>query len=291
MSKVLVTGASGQLGQTFQSLAARYSEYEFLFVDRKNFDLENTQQISDFLKNNPIDFLINCAAYTASDKAEEERELAHRINAEAVKRLALLSQEYSFRLITFSSDYVFDGKQNTPYGENTLTEPLNVYGESKVAGENAVLNYTSDGIVLRVAWIYSGFAKNFVKTILHHAQNKKELRVVYDQVGTPTYAETIADTVLKVLPKIDNTKPEVYHLSDLGVASWYDLAHEAVAMMGIDCKIIPILSDEYPSSVARPAYSVMDKAKIQRDFNIELPYWRDSLRKCIEEIKREGVTQ
>ncbi|WP_345972466.1 dTDP-4-dehydrorhamnose reductase [Sulfurimonas diazotrophicus] len=289
MSKVLITGATGQLGQAFQKVAGRYSEFEFLFVDRSTFDIENNQQISDFIKNNPIDFLINCAAYTASDKAEEESERAHRINADAVKQLALLSQENSFRLITFSSDYVFDGKQNTPYLENTLTEPLNVYGQSKVAGENAVLNHTANGVVLRVAWIYSSFAKNFVKTILHHAQNKKELRVVYDQVGTPTYAETIADTVLKMLPKLDNTTPEIYHLSDLGVASWYDLAHEAVAMMGIDCNIIPILSDEYPSNVMRPAYSVMDKTKIQRDFNIELPYWRDSLRECIDEIKARGI--
>jgi dTDP-4-dehydrorhamnose reductase len=285
--KILVTGAKGQLGKEIEAISKEYKQFEFLFTDVEELDITNKQKVDDFFEaNSSVSYLINCAAYTAVDKAEDEPDKALLINATASKYLAEACKKWDILPIHISTDYVFDGTANQPVDEDTPTNPRSVYGETKLLGEKAMLQTMPDAIVIRTSWLYSRFGKNFVKSILHYGAERGELNVVFDQTGTPTHAADLARTILTILEKTykqpEFWKPGVYHYSNEGVCSWYDFAVVSVQLAGIDCKISPVTSDQYPQKASRPAYSVLNKAKIRSTFDISIPYWVDSLKNYFE---------
>ena len=281
MLNVLVTGSKGQIGSEIEVLSINYM-YNFFFTDRENLDITNQMDINDFIEVNSIDIIINCAAYTAVDNAEEEKVLADKVNHQAVNYLARISKEKNIKLIHISTDYIFDGTNFIPYIETDIVNPKGIYGKTKLAGE-LVLQKTNpkNSIIIRTSWIYSSFGANFVKTMLRLCKEKESLGIVFDQVGTPTYAKDLARVILEILPKIENSKVEIYHYSNEGVISWYDLAKEIIRMAKIECKINPIETKEYPTSAKRPHYSVLNKRKIKEKFNIQIPFWKDSLDECL----------
>lgn len=275
---VLVTGANGQLGQEIQANKERQSNY--FFTDAEVLNITQKDAIEAFVVQNRIGLIVNCAAYTNVDKAEEDVALCEAINHSAVAHLASVCKEHNISLIHISTDYVFGGTKNTPYSETDPTKPLGVYGRTKLAGEEAIQQAEIDHLIIRTAWLYSlHFGHNFVKTITKLSAERAELKVVFDQVGTPTNAAALANFIVQA---VENSwyknKREVYHFSEQGVCSWFDFATEIVRLTGNDCKVLPCRSDEFPSKVTRPAYSVLDKAKIKKDFGYEIPYWRDSLK-------------
>lgn len=281
MSNILITGSNGQLGSSIKELSSNY-DFNFFFTDKRNLDITNEEEIKNFVYTNSIDTIINCAAYTAVDKAEEDKENADKVNRKAVKKLAKISKENSIKLIHISTDYVFDGKGYKPYLEEFQARPQSVYGQTKLDGEIEMLHINPhNSIIIRTSWIYSSYGKNFVKTMLNLGKQKKVLGVIYDQVGTPTYARDLALTILEILPKINNKKVEIYHYSNEGVLSWYDFAKEIMKMAKLKCDINPIETYQYPTPAARPYYSVLNKIKIKTKFDIEIPYWKDSLDKCL----------
>lgn len=288
MAVILVTGASGQLGNEIRILSKNYSGYEFIFTDIENLDITNESEVYDFVIKSSPDWIINCAAYNFVDKAETEAEKAFQVNSHSVGNLVRAIRNTDRRLIHVSTDYVFDGNANTPYNENSETNPLSVYAKSKRAGEeNALTHHAS--MIIRTSWLYSSFGNNFVKTILKNAAEKEFLKVVFDQVGTPTYAADLASAILTIVAGvIRNNKafnPGIYHYSNEGVCSWYDFACEIVSMAGSVCRVIPILSSEFQSKVKRPSYSVLDKSKIKENYGLEIPYWKDSLKHCIKLLR------
>lgn len=288
MAIILVTGASGQLGNEIRVLSKNYSGYEFIFTDIENLDITNESEVNEFVNKSGPDWIINCAAYNFVDKAETEEEKAFMINSHSVGNLARAIKNTDRRLIHVSTDYVFDGDANTPYNENSKTNPISAYARSKRAGEeNALTHHAS--MIIRTSWLYSSFGNNFVKTILKNAAEKEFLKVVFDQVGTPTYAADLAAAIMTIVAGvIRNQKafiPGIYHYSNEGVCSWYDFACEIVSMSGSGCRVIPILSGEFPSKVKRPSYSVLDKSKIKENYGLEIPYWKDSLEKCINLLR------
>ena len=284
MAVILVTGSGGQLGSEIKAASANYYGYDFIFTDIDSLDISSPEQTLSFISHNSPDWIINCAAYNFVDKAESEPEKALTVNAGAVRNLAEAVKGSAARLIHISSDYVFDGKSNVPYREDAETNPQGAYARSKLEGEKAALVHNGT-MVIRTAWLYSSYGDNFVKTILSKAKGNDSLKVVYDQTGTPTYAADLAETILNIVSGVIRNRiaftAGIYHYSNEGVCSWYDLAVEIVKEAGLDCRIIPILSSEYPSKVNRPAYSVLDKSKIKETYNIDIPHWRDSLRRCI----------
>lgn len=288
MALILVTGASGQLGNEIRVLSRNYSGYEFLFTDLDELDITDESAVNDFVGQSAPDWIINCAAYNFVDKAETEEEKAFLVNSIAVRNLAGALRNTDGRLIHVSTDYVFDGAANTPYNENSGVNPLSVYARSKRAGEENALTHPYS-MVIRTSWLYSSFGNNFVRTILKHAAEKEFLKVVFDQVGTPTYAADLASAIMTIAARvIRNQKafnPGIYHYSNEGVCSWYDFAIEIVSLSGLVCRVIPIRSDEFPSKVKRPSYSVLDKSKIKENYDLEIPYWKDSLRKCIKLLR------
>jgi len=280
MGKVLVTGANGQLGSELRFLAP---EEGVIFTDREALDICDKNAVADFIRREDIGAIVNCAAYTAVDKAEEEPELAEKINHEAVRNLAEIAKENGLRLIHISTDYVFDGKGYKPYKEEDPTAPNSVYGETKLRGEKAIHEVSPENaVIIRTSWVYSSFGNNFVKTMLRLGKEREELGVIYDQIGTPTYARDLAQTILYMLknPKASD-KTEVYHYSNEGAISWYDFAKEIMKMAKLSCKINPLETWQYPTPAARPHYSLLNKAKIKNDYGIEIPYWKDSLSECI----------
>ena len=283
---ILVTGANGQLGSEIKVLSKNYP-YHFFFTDKDKLDITKKEEIEKFVKEKDIDLIINCAAYTAVDKAEEEKELADLINHKAVKYLANVSKENDITLIHISTDYVFDGKNYKPYKEDDKTSPQGIYGLTKLKGEEAFINLGARGIIIRTSWVYSTFGHNFVKTMLR-LKDRKELGVVFDQIGTPTYARDLAKAILEIIDKnyekLNDFKTEIFHYSNEGVCSWYDFAKAIFEIKDIDIKINPIETKEYPTPAKRPHYSVLNKSKIKKEFNIEIPYWRESLKKCLKEI-------
>lgn len=282
MSNVLVTGSNGQVGSELQALAKEYP-YNFFFTDRKTLDIINPYAIEEFIKLNNIDTIINAAAYTAVDKAQEDEKSADFANHIAVESLASVAKEYSAKLIHISTDYVYDGKSSKPYVESDATAPNNVYGKTKLDGENEMVKINpKNSIIIRTSWVYSPYNVNFVKTMLRLGKEKEELGVIFDQVGTPTYAGDLAKTILDILPKIQNDDVEIYNYSNEGVLSWYDFAKEIMAMAKLSCKINPIETSEYPTPAARPHYSLLNKGKIKKIFEIEIPFWKDSLDKCLK---------
>ena len=288
MNNIIVTGSKGQLGSEIEVLSNNYKEYKFFFHDIDTLDLTDYSLLEEFFKNYSPVFLINCAAYTAVDKAEEEKELAFRLNAEVPGKLAELCQKYAAKLIHISTDYVFDGKNYRPYKENDVPNPLSVYAKSKFDGENRILEF-NNSIIIRTSWLYSTTGNNFIKTMLKIGKEKKEISVVYDQIGTPTYAADLADAILKIIHSAvtseKNFVPGIYHYSNEGVCSWYDLAVEIFRTAGIDCKVRPIESKEYPLPAKRPLYSILNKNKIKSTFKLEIPNWKDSLGKFFRTYK------
>lgn len=281
-SNILVTGSSGQLGQEIQVLATN-SVHNFHFLNSSELDITNFEKVASFFAQNEIDFCINCAAYTAVDKAESEEEKANLINNLALENLASLCQKHQAKLIHVSTDFVFDGKAYQPYREEATTNPLGVYGATKLKGEKHVLNV--QGIVIRTSWLYSSFGKNFVKTMLKLAESRAELSVIFDQIGTPTYAAHLADAILKIIESDSiNSNEGMYHFSNEGVASWYDFAHAIFSLKNLNIKLNPIEIKDYPTPAKRPHYSVLNKAKIKADFNLEIPHWRDALEDCLKKI-------
>jgi dTDP-4-dehydrorhamnose reductase len=288
MAVIIVTGANGQLGSELKIAAKNYFGYQFFFTDIDTLDITDKEQTETFIRNTDPGWIINCASYNLVDKAEKEQERAMLINNIAVKNIADAIKDRECRLIHISSDYVFDGNSNVPYNEGSVPNPVTVYGKSKMKGEKAALMHFGS-MVIRTAWLYSSFGTNFVKTILSKGKEDGTLRVVFDQTGTPTYAADLANAILTVVSGVIRNQltfhAGLYHYSNEGVCSWYDLALEAVQEAGLDCNIIPISSKNYPTEAVRPSYSVLDKTKIKETYNLVIPHWRTSLKRCIKLLK------
>lgn len=285
---ILVTGADGQLGREMQ-IASRGSRNRFIFTDiageHERLDITDPQAIADFVRENHVNVIVNCAAYTNVDKAETDPETANLLNNIAAGNLADAMKAVNGTLIHISTDYVFQGDRNIPCREDWPTEPLGVYGKTKLAGEKSIEATGCASIIIRTAWLYSPFGKNFVKTMRDLTSSRESLKVVFDQVGTPTYAGDLAETICSIIETGQLDKTGIYHFSNEGVCSWFDFAKAICEMSGNTCDIRPCHSDEFPSPVARPHFSVLDKTKIKQTFGIRIPYWTDSLKRCIEEIE------
>ncbi|OIP94485.1 MAG: dTDP-4-dehydrorhamnose reductase [Thiomicrospira sp. CG2_30_44_34] len=283
---ILVTGQNGQLGQSLAKIAKDYPQFDFIFLGREQLDLSQPATLANALENIAFDIIINCAAYTAVDKAESEPELADAINHLAVEQLAQICNQRRATLIHISTDYVFDGKNYNPYIETDPVDPQGVYGITKLKGEQAMQAVNPKGAIIRTSWVYSEFGNNFVKTMLRLGAERDSLNVIYDQVGSPTYATDLAQAILALLSQPEQlNQTQVYHYSNEGVCSWYDFAKAIFEMSGTRCKVNPIETKDYPTPAKRPHYSLMNKAKIKQDYLITIPYWRDSLKialNCLE---------
>jgi dTDP-4-dehydrorhamnose reductase len=304
MLNILITGAAGQLGSEFRYLSGgiidnvpesnkleEIKNFNFIFFTRKQLDIQNSQQVAGFCTKHKIDVIVNCAAYTGVDKAEQEPELAAAINHLAVKNLAQVAKEQCIKLIHISTDYVFDGTAHKPYKESDTTNPQSVYGKTKLDGELAMQAINPvNGIIIRASWVYSEFGNNFVKTMIRIGKDRNELSVVCDQIGSPSNARDLASAILKIIPQLGVSTPDdkelcnkeygnvdIYHYSNAGVCSWYDFAKAIFEINNINCKVNPIPSEAYPTPAKRPYYSVMNKSKIEKSFGVEVAYWRDSL--------------
>lgn len=288
MKTIIVTGANGQLGNSVRQWAEKYPQYIFVYTDIDTLDICDATAVKSFVKEKGADYIINCAAYTAVDKAEDDETLCARINQEAVQNLGEAAQEVGAKVIHVSTDYVFDGTNHVPYVETDATCPASVYGRTKLAGEQALLKVCPESsVIIRTAWLYSEFGNNFVKTMLRLGSEREQLSVVFDQVGSPTYAGDLAVAILTVLEQAEKGGfvPGVYHFSNEGVCSWYDFAVKIMELGGKTCQVAPIESKEYPAKANRPHYSVLNKAKIKATYQVVVPHWETSLRKCIEAIK------
>ncbi len=291
MSKhILVTGANGQLGSELRALSEQcsYDVLSFYFTDKETLDITDKSKIEEFCKKNNISAIVNCAAYTAVDKAEEDVANADAINHLAVKNMAEIAKLEGIQLIHISTDYVFDGTSSMPYVEEDAVNPQGVYGKTKLDGENAIIEVSpKNAMILRTSWVYSSFGTNFVKTMLRLGEQRDELGVIFDQVGTPTYAKNLAESILHIIqPKNEHisSKVEIYHYSNEGVCSWYDFAKTIFELSNTSCNIHPITTQEYPTPAKRPHYSILNKAKIKKDFELDIPYWKDALRDCISTL-------
>ncbi|MEP7374159.1 MAG: dTDP-4-dehydrorhamnose reductase [Chitinophagaceae bacterium] len=282
--KILVTGANGQLGMELQQLAKAYTLFEFIFTTREEMPLDNPEAITNFIAKQQPQYFINCAAHTAVDKAESEKELAYQINAEAPGTIAKACKENNVQLIHISTDYVFNGTGSVPYKEEDATDPVNLYGDSKLQGEKKVMEFNPGSIIIRTAWVYSEFGKNFVKTMLRLMADKDQMGVVSDQSGTPTYAADLAEAILQIISSQQWTAG-IYHFSNEGNITWYDFAVAIKELSGSNCKVNPIITSQFPTPAKRPSYSVLDKTKIQRMFNIPPKDWKASLSICLQKLK------
>lgn len=280
MMKILVTGAHGQLGTELNFLSSLSEGHSFTFVSKDDLDITDAIAINSRLSKEKFDALINCAAYTAVDKAESEKELAFKINGESAGNLAAACKQHHTKFVHISTDFVFDGTVANPIQEDATTNPLSVYGASKLEGEKQVLANNPDALIIRSGWIYSSFGNNFVKTILRLCKEKESLNIIYDQVGTPTYARDLAGAILKIVLH-EIWEPGIYHYSNEGIASWYDFAIAIRDFAALKTKINPIETFQYPTPAARPPYSVVNKRKIKETFGLDIPYWRDSLKNCV----------
>jgi dTDP-4-dehydrorhamnose reductase len=288
MATILITGSDGQLGNELRLLSRNYYGYEFTFADIKELDLTNGERTNDFIHALSPDWIVNCAAYNLVDKAETDPESAILVNSTAVSNITAAIKGTDCRFIHVSTDYVYEGTANIPYNEESPVNPLSAYGRSKLAGEkNALLHPSS--MVIRTAWLYSSFGKNFVKTILRLAREKESIPVVFDQTGSPTYAADLAGAIMSIVAGVIRNqfafKAGIYNYSNEGVCSWFDFAHAIVKQAGLACRIDPILSKDFPQAARRPSYSVMDKSKIRENFGLRIPHWRDSLEICMKLIE------
>jgi dTDP-4-dehydrorhamnose reductase len=280
---ILITGANGQLGREFQELSASFSPFNFLFASRNELEISNEQSVNNFFLNNNIDICVNCAAYTAVDKAETEKELAIAVNATAVGFLAKACKKNSTQFIHISTDYVFDGTANEPYKVDEKTNPVNFYGQTKLYGELNAIKENENSIIIRTAWVYSSFGNNFVKTMMRLMKERESVGVVSDQRGAPTYAADLAAAIIQIIDQ-DNFNAGIYHYSNEGNISWYDFAKEIAAQINATCIVNPITTTQFPTPAARPAYSVLDTSKIKNTFAITIPHWKYSLEKCMAKL-------
>lgn len=286
---ILVTGSNGQLGSEIKDIANNYLDFEFIFMDLPELDICNSTQLEKIIIDKKINTIINCAAYTAVDKAENDEVNAEKVNSEGVLNLVNALKKVNGKLIHISTDYVFNGNSFLPYQELDEVNPIGVYGNTKRRGELAVINSDIDAVIIRTSWLYSAYGDNFVKTMLKLGNEREELGVIFDQIGTPTYAGDLAKGCLEILSKkeqLDN-RGELYHFSNEGVASWYDFSKAIMELANINCAIKPIETKDYPTAAKRPFYSILNKSKIKSDLEIEVPYWRDSLKKCIQIIENK----
>ncbi|OUR68887.1 dTDP-4-dehydrorhamnose reductase [Cycloclasticus sp. 46_83_sub15_T18] len=292
IKSIWVNGANGQLGQSFQQLAMRYPQYDFVFADRACLDLSENSTIEAYFQQHSFDLMINCAAYTAVDKAEEEPELADAINHLAVQKLASIAAKQQAKFIHISTDYVFNGEQFRPYLETDKVDPKSVYGSTKLAGEQAVFNTMPlDALIIRTSWVYSPFANNFVKTVLQLGQQRDALTVIFDQLGSPTYAPDLAEAIMQIVANESFNQPDIttqlYHYSNEGACSWYDFSKAIFELSKMSCEVSPIETKDYPTAATRPHYSLLNKAKIKQQFTLDIPYWKDSLIRCLASLKEK----
>ena len=280
---ILITGCNGQLGNEMQLLEKSYPQYKWFNTDVQELDITNQLAVEQFVAENQIDGIVNCAAYTAVDKAEDNKELCTTLNTVAPAYLAAAVEKRGGWIVQISTDYVFDGTKHTPYVETDTPCPNSVYGSTKLAGEIGVSKFCKKAMIIRTAWLYSTFGNNFVKTMIRLGQEKPELGVIFDQIGTPTYARDLAQVVMTAIEK--GIKPGVYHFSNEGVISWYDFTKAIHRLAGITtCHVRQLHTKEYPTPAHRPHYSVLDKTKVKQTYGIEVPYWEESLKDCIEKL-------
>ena len=283
---ILVTGSNGQLGRELQVIAPQYVGFKFLFVAREELPIENEDAVKKYFATHAIDYCINCAAYTAVDKAESEEENAFLINATAVANLAKTCEENKIQLIHVSTDYVFDGTANKPYKETDKTKPESIYGQSKMQGEELAQKNDPSTIIIRTSWLYSSFKNNFVKTMLRLMKEKESINVVNDQFGCPTYAADLAVAIMHIIASgKSHENPGIYHYTNAGITNWYEFALAIKKLTGSNCNVNPITTAEYPTQAKRPAYSVLDTTKITSTFGLAIPEWEESLKMCLLLIK------
>jgi dTDP-4-dehydrorhamnose reductase len=290
MINILVTGSNGQLGNELRNLKSDSTDFNFVFTDIAELDITNPEAIEALMKAENISVIINCAAYTAVDKAETETVAAYRINADAPGYLAVAALKFNALLVHISTDYVFSGEGFRPYTENISCDPRSTYGMSKLKGELAVIDSGCRYFIIRTSWLYSAFGNNFIKTVRKYGRERGHLNMIYDQIGTPTHAADLARTILAIIPQCSDRKSDIYHYSNEGVCSWYDFALEILDQSGINCTVAPINTFEYPLPAARPFYSVLNKSKIKHDFNIKIPHWKESLTRCLKELEQIETT-
>lgn len=283
---ILLTGANGQLGNELQNVLKDRNDVVTYYTDVNELDITSSEAIGRFFKENRIDYVVNCAAFTAVDKAESEKELCHMLNAQSVALLAKESQAHGAKMIQISTDYVFDGNGHRPYMETDKPAPCSVYGTTKLEGESNLMELAPHSIIIRTAWLYSPYGHNFVKTMLNLGKTKPSLKVIYDQVGTPTYALDLARAIVKIID-YPHWHPGIYHFSDEGAISWYDFTKAIHRIAGItNCQVNPCTTEEYPTPAHRPHYSVFNKNKIKTTFGLAIPYWEDSLKDCIKRLEQ-----
>ena len=289
MSKILITGSNGQLGKEVDLALEKFPELQGEFHDIDTLDITNQDAVNALFELKKFDYVINCAAYTNVDKAESDEETALLINAKAVEILALASKQNGSKLIHISTDYVFDGTAHLPYKEDDQTQPTGAYGRTKLKGEIAAL-LNPESLVIRTSWLYSIHGNNFVKTMMRLGSERNQLHVIFDQVGTPTCARDLAQAIVSIINQTSTEACEfvsgIYHFSNEGVCSWYDFATEIMNLANIDCQVNPLESKDYPTPVARPHYSVLNKSKIKSTYNLSIPYWKTSLASCIKELQK-----
>lgn len=287
---VLVTGAAGQLGGELRELSVSLPRYRFLFSTRDELPIDDEKSMLDFFSSTKIDYCINCAAYTAVDKAEVNEEFANLINGTAVERLASVCKSYKTKLIHISTDYVYDGTAKEPLKESDPVAPLNAYGRSKLKGEELAMKVDPDSIVIRTSWVYSSYGNNFLKTMMRLLVEKDELNIVSDQIGCPTYAADLARVIMMFVDKCSSGEEfsGIYNYSNYGITSWYQFAQFIKNKIGSNCTLNPVTSSQYPSAARRPLYSVLDTSKVRQALNIEIPFWKDSAAVCIEKVLKNG---
>lgn len=281
--KILVTGANGQLGTELKKILEATMHSVAIYTDVDELDLTNAKAVESFVVNNDISHIVNCAAYTAVDRAEEEKSLCAQINIDAVKNLALAADANGAKVIHISTDYVFDGTNHRPYRESDKVNPISQYGTTKRKGETVLLALSPEAIIIRTAWLYSAHGNNFVKTMLRLAEKNDEIKVVCDQIGTPTYARDLAAAIVTVL-RSHQWIPGIYHFTDEGAASWYDFAKAIFRLAGKQVKVKPILTEDYPTPASRPAYSILDRSLIKATYGVTIPHWEEALADCMAEL-------
>lgn len=283
--KILITGAKGQLGREMHNVLESEFPGNTLYTDIAELDLTDAKAVADCVERNEITHIVNCAAYTAVDRAEEDKAQCTAVNVDAVKNIAMAADRIGAKVIHISTDYVFDGNTNRPYKESDKVNPMSQYGTTKRTGETALLALAPDSIIIRTGWLYSPYGKNFVKTMRRLGQEQKQLKVVADQIGTPTYARDLAEAIYRIL-RSHQWVEGIFHFSNEGACSWYDFTKEIHRLSGITgCDVQPIPTEEYPTPATRPFYSILNKSRIRATYDVETPYWVDSLQKCIERIE------
>lgn len=288
MKHILITGANGQLGQSFKKIAADFPGFHLHFLGREKLDITQKAAVDQLFQSQAFDYCINCAAYTAVDRAESEPEQAKQINVVGLENLATACQQKNIPLFHFSTDYVYHNQQNTPFKESDSTHPQSVYAQSKLVGEKAAQAIHNQVVIIRTSWVYSEFGHNFVRTMLRLGQERDQLRVVFDQIGSPTYAPDLAKAVLQIIAKVESGEigkaalNSIYHYSNEGVASWYDFALAIFEIKGINCQVEPIETSDFPTPAMRPPFSLLNKAKIKAAFGLKIPHWRESLEHCLK---------